>query len=246
MKMPTLYEHINKGKEILKQQQEVASIFGTTRTCMRFKKENKEEPILLEKDGWVLRYFNIRPHNTSDYILYRQEDVDKYEFYESIPVIEFNCDNETLKFNKFCHSTILKNIPDVVHTLIKEFIESDNQTSDTKPVPVKYLKLYIAVLEDCPDYMVPTLVAHSVLGAHLDFLIRDNRGLYEDWLHNSFRKCVIRVNRKEFEKIKQLGKVYLGHENTTLGGEKSCAVIYPMFNDEVPNVLKFSKLWKPN
>ena len=130
--MPTLYEHINKGKEILKQQ-EVASIFGTTRTCMRFKKENKEEPILLEKDGWVLRYFNIRPHNTSDYILYRQEDVDKYKFYESIPVIEFNCDNETLKFNKFCHSTILKNIPDVVHTLIKEFIESDNQTSDTKP-----------------------------------------------------------------------------------------------------------------
>ena len=47
--------------------------------------------------------------------------------------------------------------------------------------------------------------------------------------------------QEEFEKIKQLNKVYLGHENTTLGGEKSCAVVYPMWSDNVPNVLKFSK-----
>lgn len=119
----------------------------------------------------------------------------------------------------------------------------------------KYLKLYIAVLEDCPDYMVPTLVAHSILSAHLEWqskaLLKEFTDgtwceeIYIDWLHNSFRKCVVKVNRKEFGKIKQLNKVYLGHENTTLGGEKSCAVIYPVWNDEVPNVLKFSKLWKP-
>jgi hypothetical protein len=31
------------------------------------------------------------------------------------------------------------------------------------------MKMYIAVLDEFPDYMVPTLVAHAVLGAHLEF-----------------------------------------------------------------------------
>ena len=31
------------------------------------------------------------------------------------------------------------------------------------------MKLYVAVLDGCPDYMVPTVVAHAVLGAHLKF-----------------------------------------------------------------------------
>ena len=118
-----------------------------------------------------------------------------------------------------------------------------------------YLKLYIAVLEDCSDFMVPTLVAHSILGAHEFFSyvppdvseeeFLNPTDLYSKWFGESFRKCVVRVNRKEFEKIKQFDKVYLGHENTTLGGEKSCAVVYPMWSNNLPNVLKFAKLWKP-
>ena len=117
-----------------------------------------------------------------------------------------------------------------------------------------YLKLYIAVLDEVPDFIVPTLVAHSMLGCHLEFYdentYEDSKivpyDIYKDWLQNSFRKCVLRVNRKEFEKIKQLHKnVYLGHENTTLGGEKSCAIPYPVWSDKLPNVLKFAKLWKP-
>lgn len=123
--------------------------------------------------------------------------------------------------------------------------------SENKP----YLKLYIAVLDEVADGIVPTLVAHSMLGAHLDWqseaLLKEfSEGTwceepYINWLHNSFRKCVVRVNRKEFEKIKQLDKVYLGHENTTLGGEKSCAVVYPVWSNNLPNVLKFAKLWTP-
>ena len=121
-----------------------------------------------------------------------------------------------------------------------------------------YLKLYIAVLDEVNDGMVPTLVAHSMLGAHLwlDSIdipitsdcttIVEDRGLYKKWLTESFRKCVVKVNRKEFEKISKIDLTYLGHENTTLGGEKSCAVVYPVWNDEIPNVLKFSKLWKPS
>ena len=120
----------------------------------------------------------------------------------------------------------------------------------------RYLKMYIAILDEVPDYMTPTLVAHSMLGAHALFSyvppdVTDEElfnptDLYHGWLKDSFRKCVVKVNRKEFENIKQLGKVYLGHENTTLGGEKSCAIPYPVMSNEIPNVLKFASLWKPS
>ena len=104
------------------------------------------------------------------------------------------------------------------------------------------MKLYIAVLDEFPDYMTPTLVAHSVLSAHLKF---HNNPSYQKWLNESFKKCVVRVNQKEFDKISALEDIHIGHENNTLGGKKSCVVVCPM-NDNIPNVLKFAKLWKPN
>lgn len=105
-----------------------------------------------------------------------------------------------------------------------------------------YSKLYIAVLDGVPDFMVPTLVAHSVVSAHIKF--SDNL-VYADWLADSFRKVVLRVNSKEFEKIKDL-ECHLGHENSTLGGQPSCAVVMPVMSDNIPNVLKFAKAWSPS
>lgn len=104
------------------------------------------------------------------------------------------------------------------------------------------MKLYIAVLEDVPDYITPTLVAHAVLGAHLQFGENDS---YQTWLKHHFKKCVVRVNSKEFAKIAALPDVYLGHENKTLAGIKSCAIPMPCVDADLPNVLKFAKLWKP-
>ena len=63
------------------------------------------------------------------------------------------------------------------------------------------MKLYIAVLDESPDYMTPTLVAHAVLGAHFQF---QDEPLYKKWLEESFKKCVVRVNRREFERIANL------------------------------------------
>lgn len=103
------------------------------------------------------------------------------------------------------------------------------------------MKLYIAVLDRFPDHMVPTLVAHSMLSAHLKF---SGNSEYDEWLTKSFKKCVVRVNNREFSKISQLDHVHVGHENKTLGGEPSCVVVMPS-SGEVPNVLKFAKLWKP-
>ena len=112
-------------------------------------------------------------------------------------------------------------------------------------------KLYIAVLDEFPDHMTPTLVAHAVLGAHIYFTTDPSVGVdsfrkYVIWLEDSFKKCVLRVNQREFDKIAALPCVYLGHENTTLEGRKSCAVVCPYpANEPYPNVLKFAKLWKP-
>lgn len=112
------------------------------------------------------------------------------------------------------------------------------------------MKLYIAILDEFPDYMTPTLVAHAMLGAHLKFgspgpfdLAQTNIRHYQYWLVSSFKKCVVRVNQREFDKISALPDVYLAHENTTLEGRKACAVVCP--REEIPNVLKFAKLWKP-
>jgi len=118
------------------------------------------------------------------------------------------------------------------------------------------MKMYIAVLDQVPDFMVPTLVAHSVLSAHEHFLKANNiqdiadHGVYKfpdyiNWLQNHFRKVVLRVNSKEFIKICQIPDVYLGHENTTLEGKKSCAIPPPCENDYRPNVLVYAKMWKP-
>jgi hypothetical protein len=118
------------------------------------------------------------------------------------------------------------------------------------------MKMYIAVLDEVPDYMVPCLVAHAVLGAHLRFIevncLEDvvDRGPYKnpsyiDWLENSFKKCVVRVGEKEFNKILALKDVYVAHEKSTLDGRDSCAVVCPRPSEELPNVLRFAKLWKP-
>lgn len=105
------------------------------------------------------------------------------------------------------------------------------------------LKMYIAVLDEFPDFMVPTLVAHSVIAAHLKFSSENVSDSYMEWLNDSFKKVVVRVNQKEFDRISKLDDVHLGHENSTLGAKKSCVVVCPRY--EIPNVLKFAKLWKP-
>lgn len=103
-------------------------------------------------------------------------------------------------------------------------------------------KMYIAVLDEAPDYMVPTLVAHSVINGHIYL---SDWYEYDDWLANSFRKVVVRVNRKEYSKIKEATNCWEGHENTICNAEGSCLVVMPMKVDDVPNVLKFAKLWAP-
>lgn len=102
--------------------------------------------------------------------------------------------------------------------------------------------MYIAVLDEAPDYMVPTLVAHSVINAHIAL---SNHPAYQEWLKCSYKKVTLRVNRKEYNKIKSTLTHWEGYENTICNGEGSCLVVLPVESDSIPNVLKFAKLWKP-
>lgn len=104
------------------------------------------------------------------------------------------------------------------------------------------MKMYIAVLDDAPDYMVPTLVAHTVINAHRYF---EEDARYNHWLTNHFKKVVVRVGKKEFDKIAARHFVWKGHENTICDGKPSCLAVLPMEPYEVPPVLSFAKLWKP-
>lgn len=108
------------------------------------------------------------------------------------------------------------------------------------------LKMYIAVLDEVPDHMVPVLVAHATLGAHLEFYRPAGYGGDPDylvWLQQSFRKVVLKVNCKEFEQIRVIPDTYLGHENSVLDGSTSCAVVCP--REEYPRVIQFAKMWTP-
>ena len=108
---------------------------------------------------------------------------------------------------------------------------------------MKDSKLYIAVLDEFPDYMVPTLVAHTMLAAHLKF---EDNTKYKRWLESSFKKCVVKVNQKEFDKILGLSEYCLGCEKNTLNGKVTCIIPLPYLDIDRPNVLKFAKLWKPH
>lgn len=107
-------------------------------------------------------------------------------------------------------------------------------------------KLYICVRDDVPDFITPTLVAHGVLRHHMDWYMDEQ---YDRWLCDSFKKCVVRVNLKEFEKIRKLSETHQMNiteswENKTLDGEVSCVTVVAE-DDNIPNVLKFAKLWRP-
>lgn len=109
-------------------------------------------------------------------------------------------------------------------------------------------RMYICVREGVPDHMVPVLVAHTVMNANDHFQNCDEeiRNRYLLWKKESFRKCVVRVSNSEWTKISKLPNVFLGYENTVMEREFSCAIPCPIHQSELPNVLKFAKLWRPS
>ena len=63
----------------------------------------------------------------------------------------------------------------------------------------RYLKMYIAILDEVPDKIAITLALHTILNADAEFIDQDTNKYndldYLDWKSNSYRKVTIRVNR---------------------------------------------------
>jgi putative NADPH-quinone reductase len=104
--------------------------------------------------------------------------------------------------------------------------------------------MYIVIRDDVPDFIAPTLVAHSVLNAHIKFQHVD---AYRQWLTDSFKKVVVRVSQATFTDIIENLKLpmHVGHEKKTCDGADICIVCMPVWNTNVPNILKCVDLWKP-
>jgi hypothetical protein len=104
------------------------------------------------------------------------------------------------------------------------------------------MKEYILVLDDVPAHMVPVIAAHASLIAHLEWYNKEEGiTFYNLWLGTSFKKCVCKVNKKEFEKARLIEYNKVITENQL--GREVAIVLCPRI--EWPNVVKFAKLWQP-
>jgi len=104
-------------------------------------------------------------------------------------------------------------------------------------------KLYIAVLDEFPDYMTPPLVAHATLRHHLHF---SGNKEWNDYILMSFKKVVVRVNQKEYNKILSSCPYTIETcENNTLNGKQACITWLYNGVGDIPNVIKYAKCWSP-
>ena len=74
------------------------------------------------------------------------------------------------------------------------------------------MKMYIAILDEFPDYMTPTLVGHSVLGAHLKF---ENDSDYPGWKyreHSKLREHMKHVYHELYNKEPIVEAIHAGLE----------------------------------
>lgn len=112
------------------------------------------------------------------------------------------------------------------------------------------MRLYIAVKDNVPDHMVPVLVAHTVMNAN-DFFSSHlhlwTQTKFIEWKKKCFKKCVVKVNQKEWDNLFKMGiPLFCGYESTVNEGLDSCAIPLPVEDKDLPNVLKYAKMWKPD
>ena len=99
------------------------------------------------------------------------------------------------------------------------------------------MKLYILVKDSIDIGLAMTAVAHASLVAHLQF----HKDLeYQQWLNESFKKVVCKVNEKEFEKAKTFDNCVIITDSSL--GHAEIAIVFKPRN-EFPKPFKFYKLY---
>lgn len=101
------------------------------------------------------------------------------------------------------------------------------------------MKMYICIKDDVPKNFVPVISAHASLACYLKY--KDSE-IIQEWLDKSFRKVIVKVNEKEFNKAKELDSVVL--TESALDGIEVAVAIPPMV--ECPKFMKYLQLYKFN
>ena len=100
-------------------------------------------------------------------------------------------------------------------------------------------KMYVVIRDSVPDNFVPVICAHSSLICYIKYK-EDERLI--DWLHNSFKKCIISANDAEWEQVVHC-KDYCVVQESALGGNIVALVFVP--RDDFEPIIKKLPLWKP-
>lgn len=98
--------------------------------------------------------------------------------------------------------------------------------------------MYILIKEDLPIGNALVAAAHASLMCHLEHY---NDLEYSEWVRKSFRKCICKVNDKEFEKAKEIPDNMVVTESS-LDGQEVAIVLKP--RKEWPKNVQYYRLWK--
>ena len=101
-----------------------------------------------------------------------------------------------------------------------------------------YSKMYILIKEDVDIGHALLACAHGTLMCYLKY---SNTPDFEEYLKNSFRKCVCKVNEKEFEQAKKFENYVIVTESA-LGNAETALVFSPRL--VWPKAFQFYRLWK--
>ena len=100
-------------------------------------------------------------------------------------------------------------------------------------------KMYIVIRDTVPDQFVPVICAHSSL---ICFLKHKEDKRMEEWLDNSFRKCVVSAGVDEWNEVVQCKDYCIVHESAL--GDGIVALVFVPRDDFEP-ILRKLPLWKP-
>jgi peptidyl-tRNA hydrolase len=100
------------------------------------------------------------------------------------------------------------------------------------------MKMYILIKEGLPEGKAIVAAAHASLAAYLKFQDRED---VKKWLSGPFRKCICKVNEKEFEKATSFEDSITLTESSLDNMEVAIAFCP---REEWPKPFKFYRLWK--
>lgn len=102
------------------------------------------------------------------------------------------------------------------------------------------MRMYILVRDDVPLGLAMAAVGHATLACYLKFKDQPET---QTWLDTSFRKCVCRVNAKQFNNAKAFPQHVVVTESALAGVETALAFM-PRSDADWPKDFKFYPLYK--